>query len=209
VLQSYAVATASLDARESRHFAGDAAPERLLVDLQGLDTRHPLMDAPRTWRTILRRYEPLAQDRRWLALGLRPRPREVEELRLGETVARLDEAVPCPRPRSGHLEIRIRLEPSRTGRLAAVLWKLPEVRLGTVGTELRAPRRVVAATAGEPFPLTDPWPESPATTRLLFGGHDLPAPGGMAFVTAGAWAWRPVEVEFFRVEWREPPPAPP
>jgi hypothetical protein len=201
LLQGYAVGTAELDAMGAAFFAGAQAPTRLLVDLQGLDTRHPLMDAPRTWREILSRYEPLGRDSRWTLLVPRRQPRRAVMRSLGRVTVPLNEALELPRPDSGHLELNVELRPSLAGRLVSVPWKLPEIRVGLVGAELLPPRRILPATAGRPFPLTYPWAETPIGLGALFAGGPLPAPSGLAFFTGGSWAWQDAEVEIFEVRW--------
>ena len=206
VLQSYAVATGKLDAMDAEFFAGPSAPERLLVDLQGLDTRHPFMDAPRTWRQILSRYRPLGRDQRWLILGLRERPRAAIETRLVGVRVPLNHMAQVPRPSEGHLEMQVRLEPSLLGRLVSLPWKLPEIRLGLISSDARPPRRILAATSDRPFPLTRLWPESPEDLGKLFDEQAPPAPAGVAFLTGGSWAWREAEVDFVQVVWEDPDP---
>jgi hypothetical protein len=203
VLQSYAVGTSKLDEFDAEFFASDRAPQRLLVKLQGLDTRHPLMDAPLTWRVILSRYEPLVHDSRWTLLGLRSKPRIAVETELERRSVPLNEAITIPQPSAGHLEMRVRLRPSLIGRIVALPWKLPEIRVGLVGADLLPPRRIVATTSQRPFPLTFPWVESPIGLSALFSDRPLPAPKGLAFFTGGSWAWRDAEVEFLQVDWRE------
>jgi hypothetical protein len=203
VLQSYAVATGKLDAMDAAFFAGPSAPERLLVDLQGLDTRHPFMDAPRTWRQILSRYRPLGRDPRWLILGLREHPRTAVETRLHSIRLPLNQLATVPTPTDGHLEMQVRLEPSLLGRLVALPWKLPEIRLGLISSDARPPRRILAATADRPFPLTRQWPETPEDLGRLFDEQAPSAPPGIAFFTAGPWAWREAQVDFVQVVWRE------
>jgi len=207
VLQSYAVATSKLDDLDSAFFATDRAPERLIVDLQGVDTRHPFMDAPRTWRRILSRYEPLGSDSRWLVLGLRDKPRRALETPLVAAELALNRAALIPRAESGHLELRVRLEPSLLGRLVSVPWKLPEIRLSLMSADGRAPaRRILAGTADRSFPLTRVWPDSPDQLRRIFEGDDLPSPEGLALITNGSWAWKDAEVEFYQVNWEDDPP---
>ncbi len=203
VLLSYTVATGKLDAMDAAFFAGPTAPERLLVDLQGIDTRHPFMDAPRTWRQILSRYEPLGRDRRWLILGLRERPRTAVETQLHRIRVPLNHVAPVPNPTDGHLEMQVRLEPSLLGRLVSLPWKIPEVRLGLISSDARPPRRILAATSDRPFPLTGLWPESPEDLGRLFDERALPPPAGIAFFTRGSWAWREAEVDFVQVVWQE------
>lgn len=209
VLQSYAAYTSHLDALDAAFFSGPSAPERLLVDLQGLDTRHPLMDAPATWREILRHYRPLGQDSRWLVLGLREPPGSVLEIPLRRLRAPLNHPIPVPRLMAGHLEMQVILKPSLLGKLAALPWTLPEVRLGLISPTPQPLRRIIAATARRPFPVIDPWPELPEDLAALFEDRKLPAPSSLVFVTWDAWAWEEVEVAFFQVERRDPPKSPP
>jgi hypothetical protein len=204
VLQSYAVATSALDDLDAAFFSSARAPERLIVDLQGIDTRHPFMDGPRTWRQILSRYEPLGGDRRWLVLGLRDEPRRALETPLVQAQLELNRAALIPRPATGHLELRVRLEPSWLGRLVAVPWKLPEIRLALMSPGDRpAPRRILAGTASRPFPLTRAWPDSSDQLRRVFDEDDLPSPAGLALLTNGSWAWKNAEVGFYQVDWGE------
>jgi hypothetical protein len=199
VLQSYAVGTARLDGMDADRLASDAAPARLLVDLQGLDTRHPFMDSPRTWRAIFRHYRPLDRNRRWLLLGRRSVPRDVIETEIESVRLPLNEALAVPRTDSGHVEMRVHLEPSLLGRLAGLAWKRPEVRLLVTAEQPQAPRRVVPGTANESFPLLYPWVDTPAALRRVFDEPALDAPFGVSFFTGGSWAWKPVELEFVRV----------
>jgi hypothetical protein len=157
VLQSYAVGTSKLDQLDAEFFASDRAPQRLLVHLQGLDTRHPVMDAPRTWRVLLSRYEPMARDSRWMLLALRSTPRSAVVTELGRKSVPVNEAVTIPQPSAGHLAMRVRLRPSLMGRIVSLPWKLPEIRVGLAGADLLVPRRIVPSTASSPFPLTFPW----------------------------------------------------
>jgi hypothetical protein len=203
VLQSYAVATGKLDRMDADFFAGPTAPERLLVDLQGLDTRHPFMDAPLTWRQILSRYRPLGRDARWLILGLREQPRTAVETRLHGVRVPLNQPAPVPQTTDGHLEMRVRLEPSWLGRLVSIPWKMPEVRLGLISSDATPPRRILAATSDRPFPLTRHWPDSPEQLGKLFDEQAPAAPPAIAFFTRGSWAWREAEVDFVQVVWED------
>jgi hypothetical protein len=204
VLQSYAVATSRLDDLDASFFAGPSAPERLLVNLQGLDTRHPFMDAPKTWRQILSRYRPLGRDARWLVLGLRERPRRWVETPLQRMSVPLNRLAPTPVPATGHLEMRVHLEPSLLGRLVALPWKRPEIRLGLIADDATPPRRILPATSRRPFPITRGWTDTPEDLWNLYADPDWSVPRGVAFVTRGAWAWKDPVIEFYQVEWLDP-----
>jgi hypothetical protein len=204
VLQSYAVATSGLDDVDATFFAGPSAPERLLVNLQGLYTRHPFMDAPRTWRQILSRYRPLGRDSRWLVLGLRERPRRWVETPLQRMSVPLNRLALAPVPATGHLEMRVRLEPSLLGRIVSVPWKLPEIRLGLDADDATPPRRILPATSRRPFPVTRRWTDTPEDLWNLYAKPDWPVPRGVAFVTRGAWAWQDAVIDFYQVDWLDP-----
>lgn len=204
VLQSYAVATRALDELDAAHFASDRAPEILLVDLQGLDTRHPFMDAPLTWREILLRYDPLGRDERWMILGRRDEARQASERSLGSLSLPMNHVASAPESHGGHVEMRVRLEPTLWGRLVAIPWKLPEVRLGVAGESKAQPRRILAATADRPFPVTGDWPVSATDLWRFYAEPEREGPNEVWLVTSGSWAWKPARIEFLQVSWNEP-----
>ncbi len=207
MLQSYVVARPELDDRDARFFAGPSAPERLLIGMQGLDTRHPFMDSPNTWREILSRYEPMGWDDRWMLLRRRPAPRLATIEPLGTVTVGLNESVRVPQIESGHLEVQVRVRPSWLGRAVGVPWKVPEVLLGLASSDgpPQDLRRVVPATATDFFPLVDPWPDAPEQLSRMFGMEPPTGPPGLALFTRGEWAWDRAEFTFARVEWREAP----
>jgi hypothetical protein len=207
VLQGYAVSRARLDAKDAAFFAGPSAPERLLVELRGLDTRHPFMDSPLTWREILSRYDPLGWDNRFLLLARREIPRQVVRREVGTAVSPLNAPIEIPETAAGHLEIELEISPTLRGRLVALPWKLPEIRLGVASRQDPRPRRIVADNVRHAFPLVDPWPAAPVDLGRLFTGRKIPAPAGLALLSRGAWAWEEATVRFFEVRWAESPPS--
>jgi len=202
ILQGYIVSNAALDAMDAEWFASPSSPERLLVDPQGVDTRHPFIDSPLAWRQILTRYEPIAQDDRWLVLGKRAHPRAVTITPVQRFIAPLNEAIPVPATANGHLEAQVLLRPSLAGRLAGIPWVMPEVRMGVAAANRQPLRRILAATAMNSFPLLDAWPNSPDELRRLFTDPHPGAPRAIALATPSTWAWHDeVDVRFFQVEW--------
>jgi hypothetical protein len=78
VLQLYQATDAALDRRVADHFAGERAPERVLVRFQNVEGRHLVWDAPLTWQTLASSYEPdpaASPDRRRFPQPLRRRER--------------------------------------------------------------------------------------------------------------------------------------
>ena len=102
--------------------------------------------------------------------------------------------------------MQVTVRPSWPGRLVGLPWKMPEIRLalGSAEGTPPEPRRVIPATATRPFPLVDPWPDSPEALSRLFSHSQPPGPPGLALFTSGPWAWRPAEVVFFEVQWKDP-----
>jgi hypothetical protein len=139
-----------------------------------------------------------------MVLGRRERPREVVERSLQSVTLPLNHVARVPRPDAGHLEMRVRLEPSLLGKLVALPWKLPEIRLGLVSSDAPPPRRILAQTSDNPFPLTRQWPDTPEDLWNLYADPDPPPPPGLAFFTRGSWAWNDAVVEFYQVEWQDP-----
>ncbi len=207
MLQSYVVARPALDDLDARFFAGPTAPERLLIGMQGLDTRHPFMDSPNTWREILSRYEPVGWDDYWMLLRRRAAPRLATVEPLGTVTVGLNDSVRIPQIESGHLEVRVRVRPSWLGRIVGVPWKVPEILLGLASTDgpPQDLRRVVPATAKDFFPLVDPWPDAPDQLSRMFAMEPSAGPPGLALFTRGEWAWDHAELSFARVDWREAP----
>jgi hypothetical protein len=56
LLQTYTAYTRNLDRMSAAHFSEETRPDFLLFEYKGIDMRHPLLDAPATWRSILRHY---------------------------------------------------------------------------------------------------------------------------------------------------------
>lgn len=205
-LQSLVACTERLDRLDAGFLSGSGAPERLLVELYGVDTRQPLWDGPLTTRAIALGYRPAAWDGRWLALTRRSAPRAAVTRRLATLQPPLNQRFPLPSPERGHLELALRPEPSLLGRLAASVWKVPELRLEPLAPSREPARRIVCATAGNPFPVAAAGVEVPAELAHLLAAPSLEAPSSARVVCRGPWAWRRLEVEAWQVEWIEPPP---
>ena len=208
VLQSFLACTANLDRRDAAFLSSERAPERLLVELFGLDTRDPLVDTPLTWRALALHWQPVAQDRRWLVLRRRQAPRTVESRSLAKLEVGLNRPFHLPVPKRGHLEVTLRLEPTVAGRLVGLVWKVPEVRLQPVEPTLGPPRRVVAATAVNPFPVVEPPVTTPAELGVLLSEPSAGSPRTARLVCRGPWAWRSATLEAHQVEWLSPDPDP-
>jgi len=204
VMQSYVACSVRLDRRDAEFLISDRAPERLLVEPFGLDTRDPLMDTPLTWRALALHWEPVARDHRWLVLQRRQVPRTATSRSLARYEVELNRPFHLPEAERGHVELTVDLEPTLAGRVVGALWKTPEVRLQALAPAPHPARRVVAATAVNPFPLPEPPVSTSADLELLLAEPAVDGPAIVRLVCRGPWAFRPASVEVFQVEWVEP-----
>lgn len=205
-LMNYLCVTARFDDIEADFFRGATAPRHLLVALSAQDTRNPLSDSPGTWRQILLNYDFITTDSRWSLLSRRRTPRRAIETPIGRAEIKLNSPIPVPSVGSGgHIEAALRGGPSWLGKLVGVPWKTPRIWLGYKTGETTRLRRILPATAVQPFPITEPRIDTPDQLRELFEpSKSVRAPAEIAIVTDHAWAWsEPVEIEFYHVEWRE------
>ena len=132
VLQTYSAYTSDLDRRTADHFGSAEAPRSLLVQFVEIDTRHPMLGAPATWRMVLERYEPSGLPpaggswgqvallhRRADPVGIDPRP-------IGTTTGEIGRWVEVP-PAEGLVFGSIDLHHDLGGRVAALLWRVDPV----------------------------------------------------------------------------------
>ena len=130
VLQSYAAFTPALIERDSRHFSGPTAPDNVLLSIGQIDGRLPTMEDSRAWLELLTSYDLTDSSCDWLRLSRREHrgvalaPEPV----LRKTVT-WGEAVNPPEELHGPVWCRLSINPSLTGRLASVAYRMPEIRL--------------------------------------------------------------------------------
>ena len=132
LLQSYAAFTPALIERDARHFRGDTAPNHVLISVGEIDGRLSTMEDSRGWFELLSRYELKGSTGDLLRLSRRDRPRLLLTAEpTVRTVVKFGEQIVVPASSSGLIWCRIRIKPAAVGRLASVLYRLPELRLRT------------------------------------------------------------------------------
>jgi len=132
VLQSYAAFTPELIDRDAQHFRGDNAPDHVLISVGEIDGRLPTMEDSRAWFELLSNYELTDSRGDLLKLSRRDRPRlSLPAEPSYRTTAKFGEPIFVPASSSGMIWCRIRIKPAAVGRLASILYRLPEVRLQT------------------------------------------------------------------------------
>ena len=152
VLQLYQVSTVDLDRRVAAHFAAQRAPDRVVVHFDPIDGRGLLWEAPESWRTILARYAPAAEQpfAGRLVLERWQRPAEWVERPLGETALLPGEWAALPEVEPGErVLLALDLEPTALGRLRAALFRTEPcgLALGGKGGRVRH-GRLVPGVAG-------------------------------------------------------------
>ena len=132
VLQSYAAFTPALIERDAQHFAGANAADHVLLSVAEIDERLPTLEDSRSWLELLSNYELTDASCTLLKLSRRDRPRLLLAAEPSlRTTARYGEPIGLPPASSGLIWCRIQIKPSVQGRLASVLYRLPELRLRT------------------------------------------------------------------------------
>ncbi len=215
--QPYQATSTALQERNAEGLRRRGA-DVLLADLDTIDGRWPMLDLGRSLPELLRWYDvtPLATE--FLVLTRRAAPRTVTLAPLGSVTVPLGGSVRLPDVSRGRpLWATVEVEPTWLGRLAAVVFRVPEVALEVtlVGGETRR-HRLVPAMARSGF-LLSPLVEHPNALGELFS-WDRTRLLGSFVVTAmrivpaapGARFFAPsVRVELARLEFATQEVAPP
>jgi hypothetical protein len=121
-LQTYAAYTNQLDLRTAANLANSPPDTKLLMEWKGQDGRHPLLDVPATWETIVSNFAPETTEPGLLLLTKRDHPkvfhfkalaRRVTDIRQWQDVPNRDYAVGAA----------VALSPSVWGALRNILYK--------------------------------------------------------------------------------------
>ncbi|MBI1789052.1 MAG: hypothetical protein HYR60_16090 [Acidobacteria bacterium] len=127
VVQTYSAYTSWLDRRNAAQLVG-GEPRYMVADWSAIDGRHPLADSPETWLALYQWYEVAMQGEHRLLLRRRDRPRFERVESLQRTRARPGDSIRLPDAR-GPLLLRIGLELNTRGKLAKILFRVPEVSM--------------------------------------------------------------------------------
>ncbi|MFN7943251.1 MAG: hypothetical protein U0X73_16795 [Thermoanaerobaculia bacterium] len=200
LLQLYTAYTPRLDAEIARHFAGERAPDHLLVHFAPIDDRQTLWEAPATWEAIAERYAPAAEQplAKFLVLDRRATPRAVERRELGRAalVPWVRSDLPAIAP-GEELTVALALRPTPFGRLRGALYRTEPV-LVEVGflPGRRQTFRLLPAQAGGDL-LLDPPCRSLSELAAWLAGNAGSHPTSLRLVGAGIESFAsPVEAVF-------------
>lgn len=132
ILQGYAAFGTELIERDAEYFRRAAAPDHVLISVGEIDGRLPTMEDSRAWFELLSRYELTDSSSAFLRLSRRPQPSLLldDEPVIRKTV-KWNEAVEVSDDLAGPVWCRIQIKPSLPGRVASILYRLPEIHLKT------------------------------------------------------------------------------
>lgn len=101
IFQSYMAFLPQFDSLNAAHLAGPHGPDLVLVKFGSIDGRHPFVDDPASWRTLIDRYEIRTSDSETILLQRRKAPRWAKPEFISESIVKLgtDLAVPESNPR--------------------------------------------------------------------------------------------------------------
>ena len=166
--QDYSTYTAGLIEANRAFYEGLSAPEWILFDIGGLDDRYPSMSEGQLWPLWLSHYEPEQRAGSLLTLHRRALPLPPV---LGVPVrhgVRLGQPFAVP---SGPVFARIGVHPTFLGRLAAILFRPPALRLDvTLASGEQRSSRLIPALATGGF-LLSPMVESADDFALIAFGQ--------------------------------------
>lgn len=130
-LQSYVAYTPALARLDEAHLRRPGAPRQLLYRLQSIDGRLPALDGGSSLPALLDNYALLRRQGPWLVLGARSMPAAHSHFE-APLAARGTLGQPLPVPPGMPLFATVTLRPTWAGRLAALLYKPPQLFLRTM-----------------------------------------------------------------------------
>ena len=124
IFQSYSAYTPRLDGLNAAHLAGAQAPDLVLVKFGSIDGRHPFVEDPASWRTLIDRYDIRTGDPATLLLGRKNAPRWMKPELIAESVVTLgaDLAIPESAPHEV-VVVRADIQHSMWGDLRTFLFR--------------------------------------------------------------------------------------
>ena len=137
VFQSYAAFTPALDNLNARHIQSPGAADFVLVNWETIDSRHPFLDDPASWRARLDRYAPDYANDRAVLMRRRSSPVERSSEPLGAAAMHWgqDAAVPSS---TDWVILYADVRPTLWGKLRKLLFRLDPVWLNV---EFRSGRK--------------------------------------------------------------------
>ncbi len=203
VLQTYFAYTTFLDRWAGSHFADPDGPEFVIAQWINIDGRHPMLDAPAVWRSIIRSYEVAGTYDAFGGLTLlrrRPDPLPSSQRVIGRQQARIGEWIEVPdSPRL--LFAAVRFNPNLSGRLAGTFWRVDPMFVDLRYADGRLVTWRILPTTTEDGLLMNPLPSAHAEVEPLFSGTLTSRVLEIQFHGPGEGSFDP-ELE---VVWREGP----
>lgn len=136
VLQSYAAFTPELIRRDTAHFTESDAPDYVLISVGGIDGRLATLEDSQAWLELLSNYEISDQHKHSSEMVLLRRTTRIADSGIAvaaepewRCTAEWGETIHLPDQLKGPVWCRIRIKPSVYGKLASILYRLPELRL--------------------------------------------------------------------------------
>ncbi len=134
VIQSYSVYTPRLCRLNARFLTGPRAPENLLFTVQTIDNRYPNFDDGYSWPQILVRYRIISTKYSYIVMKKRLHPRAFSLTPISTVHAGLGQTIPVPSVTAGPVWARIMLQPSPLGRLVALAFRPPILKMAATFT---------------------------------------------------------------------------
>jgi len=174
VFQSYTAYTPALDRINAEHLQSDRTADFVLLSFATVDARHPFLEAPRSWRALLDRYDLKWSGGGWLLLQHRSQSHYGPLAHLGNYTAHWDEDVTIPNG-NGLLAMGPRISPSLAGKVESILFRTAAVYLdGVFSSGRRFHWRCVPRNLGAGF-LIRPFPQTLQELKLLLLPDMMPA----------------------------------
>ncbi len=135
VFQSYSAYTEYLDSLNAKYFSLDSRPEYILYALYVFDKRYAIFDEPATFRMLLRKYEPCAQDGDFIVLRKSPFADTSTEEHISAGVGKFRQIIPLPKLGDGLLFAKIHVEHNLLGLVRKFLFKSPDVYIAFISND--------------------------------------------------------------------------
>ncbi len=132
LLQNYTVYTPYLDKLNARFYAGEDAPEYVILYLHTIDGRLPLLEAPVTWENIYKHYEVAAADEEKYLLKKRTQALEKESSAFPSKEYGIREFVEIP---ENCTFLKVDTELSIQGQLENLFYKVLPVQMEVTYTD--------------------------------------------------------------------------
>lgn len=173
IFQMYVAETPTLDRMNAAHYGSDKAAKFLLLNWFAVDGRHPLADAPASWRALLNWYNLRYRASEVALLERRSEPRFRQLQHLGSTTARWDEQVLIPQD-DELLVMSVQADKSLYGDLRNLLYRLEPVTMEvTYQSGLNQTWRVVRANLADGIIIND-LPRNLTEMEHLFSSRTNP-----------------------------------